>query len=329
MRMMFWNVRGLGKAHRRALIKNHILQENLDIVAIQETIKQDFQDWELKKMSGNRELNFGNCFAWSKPRVGSDHSPLILDTGENNMTKSKYFYFEDNWFQHGEFVQIVGDKWSRSPDLCQKQYSLDKWHYCLQSLRQFLRGWSLRKKGEVKEERRSISHRIEEIDLISEKKLLSLEEWEERLALEGKMEELEKWDLIKWKQRAGKNWLLHGDANSHFFHQFVNGRRRKNTIRYLESDCGEIRGQREITEHIMDFYKKLFGPSNACSLLLKDDFWPESYRVSEADKVELSKPFTLEEIKAVIMDMKENSAPGPIGFGVSFLRNSGTVLKKI
>lgn len=32
-------------------------------------------------------------FAWSKARVGSDHSPLILDSGETRDNKAKYFYF--------------------------------------------------------------------------------------------------------------------------------------------------------------------------------------------------------------------------------------------
>lgn len=50
---MFWNVRGLGTVHRRGLVHKHILQENLDVVGIQETIKQDFTDHELKDMSGS------------------------------------------------------------------------------------------------------------------------------------------------------------------------------------------------------------------------------------------------------------------------------------
>ena len=53
MRCMFWNVRGLVTAHRRGLVLKHINQENLDIVGIHETIKQDFSDQELRDMSGS------------------------------------------------------------------------------------------------------------------------------------------------------------------------------------------------------------------------------------------------------------------------------------
>lgn len=56
MRIMIWNARGLGKTYRRSLVKNHIIQEDLDVMAIQETIKQHFSDWELKEMVGNRDF---------------------------------------------------------------------------------------------------------------------------------------------------------------------------------------------------------------------------------------------------------------------------------
>lgn len=58
MRLMFWNVRGLGMMHKRGLILKHILQEGLDLVAVQETIRQGFSDKELKEM-GVAILLFG------------------------------------------------------------------------------------------------------------------------------------------------------------------------------------------------------------------------------------------------------------------------------
>jgi hypothetical protein len=43
--------------------------------------------------------------------------------------------------------------------------------------------------------------------------------------------------------------------------------------------------------------------------------------------VELVRPFRDQEIKDVIMEMKENSAPGPNGFGVSFFKKFWDILK--
>lgn len=38
------------------------------------------------------DLNFSHSFAWSKARIGSDHSPLILDSGEQEAPRTKYFF---------------------------------------------------------------------------------------------------------------------------------------------------------------------------------------------------------------------------------------------
>lgn len=91
--------------------------------------------------------------------------------------------------------------------------------------------------------------------------------------------------------------MLQGDTNSHFYHQFANGRRRKNTISFLNTEEGEIRGQQEITAHIVDFYKKLFGPSDVCNLSLGNNFSPKGARLSDSQKSDLVKPFEKEEIK--------------------------------
>lgn len=64
MRIMFWNIRGLGKAYRRIWVKEHILVEDLDVVAIQETIKHDFSDFKLKEMAGNKDF----CWLWVPSR---------------------------------------------------------------------------------------------------------------------------------------------------------------------------------------------------------------------------------------------------------------------
>lgn len=69
-------------------------------------------------------------------------------------------------------------------------YSLDIWHGCLQSLRQYLRGWSLRIAGHHKEIMKGISNRIDEIDILAEKRLLTMSEWEERINLENTLDRM-------------------------------------------------------------------------------------------------------------------------------------------
>lgn len=114
--------------------------------------------------------------------------------------------------------------------------------------------------------------------------------------------------------------MLEGDSNTSFFHHFANGGRRKNLIASLDSDAGEIRGQKDITDHIVGFYKNLFAPSRECSMGLKANFWPPGMRLNELEGEALTKPFEAGEIKGAVMEMKTNLAPGPNGFTVTFFQ---------
>lgn len=58
IRVLMWNVRGLGKPARRRQVRDHIIHEHIDIGGLQETVKQDFSDNELQDLSG------GLSFSW-------------------------------------------------------------------------------------------------------------------------------------------------------------------------------------------------------------------------------------------------------------------------
>lgn len=54
---------------------------------------------------------------------------------------------------------------------------------------------------------------------------------------------------------------------------------------------------------------------------LGENFWLKHLKVRDNDSKSLTHPFSLEEIKEVVMNMKENSAPRPNGFSVSFFKH--------
>jgi exonuclease III len=53
------------------------------------------------------ETKYPLCSAWSKTRVGSDHCPIILDTGEGSNERPKYFYFENQWLVEEGFAEMM------------------------------------------------------------------------------------------------------------------------------------------------------------------------------------------------------------------------------
>lgn len=77
----------------------------------------------------------------SLTRIGSDHSPLALDTWGAIQKKTPQFHFEKYWFQEEGFLQLVEEKWKALKDRWpETAYSVDKWHGGICGLRQYLRG---------------------------------------------------------------------------------------------------------------------------------------------------------------------------------------------
>ena len=51
-------------------------------------------------VSTNWEERFPLCAAWSLTKVGSDHSPIILDSGEQGATRPRHFFFENKGYNN-------------------------------------------------------------------------------------------------------------------------------------------------------------------------------------------------------------------------------------
>jgi hypothetical protein len=50
----------------------------------------------------------------------------------------------------------------------------------------------------------------------------------------------------------------------------------------------------------VDYYKQLFGHNVQCSMRLGEDFWPTELNLEGTNKEQLTKPFSLEEVKNVV-----------------------------
>jgi exonuclease III len=77
MRMLIWNVRGLGNPARRRQIREHISHEKIDIVGLQETVKSDFFSQVLQEISGG--LNFSWRWLPAQGRSGDIFLGVKMD----------------------------------------------------------------------------------------------------------------------------------------------------------------------------------------------------------------------------------------------------------
>ena len=120
---------------------------------------------------------------------------------------------------------------------------------------------------------------------------------------------------------------MEGDTNSNFFHLVANGRRRKKKILSLDHEGELLPDPAQIQSAIYTYYKKLFGIQPLRTVKLAERVWEDRGRLSSSDIDDLLRPFTEDEVKKVVFGMKENTAPGPDGFSVTFYKQCWEFVK--
>ena len=122
---------------------------------------------------------------------------------------------------------------------------------------------------------------------------------------------------------------MEGDSNTSFFHKCANGRKRKSTIHTLEEGDTVLTENDELRRHITKYYKKLFDQEEPTNVHLHNDSWSETQKITLEENEELTKPFSMEELEAVVKDMKNGTAPGPDGFSVEFFKEFLPQMKEV
>jgi exonuclease III len=89
-------------------------------------------------MSTDWAAAFTNVHLKALPRLGSDHTPLIVDTCAFSVPKEKVFRFE-KWFLEVEgFREIVCKAWNTK---CCFTKAIDVWQFNIRNTRRAIKGW--------------------------------------------------------------------------------------------------------------------------------------------------------------------------------------------
>lgn len=75
------------------------------------------------------------------------------------------------------------------------------------------------------------------------------------------------------------NWITQGDANTGYFYNYANGRRRKNFIFSLDHEGISIKGKDELRNHIYSFWKDLFGSKVSEEVRFSNEIWSIKHSV--------------------------------------------------
>jgi mannosylglycoprotein endo-beta-mannosidase len=258
-------------------------------------------------------------------RAESDHTPLILDSGEQaHLGNRSQFSFELSWLRLEGFAEIIKSEWK---SISHGTSSMDVWQNKIRQLGSFLGGWAKNLSNIYKSERDHLLHLIDLLDKKAETTPLSSAE---RVHLNNANERLVKIrrdEESKWAQRAKVKHIQEGGDNTKYFHLIANGKHRRKKKFQLEQDEGTIVGQDNLKVYISEYYKSLFGAPIKNYFSMRESDKADIPQISEEENIILAADFTEKEVYEAIMQMEKNKAPGPDGFPAEFYQVFWNIIK--
>jgi hypothetical protein len=120
-------------------------------------------------------------------RTGSDHTPLLIDSGEQaHLGNKSLFSFELSWLRQDGFLDRVKKEWLSVPNGASP---MENWQNKIRHLRSYLRGWAKNMSSVYKSEKVRLTSIIDALDVKAETILLSTDE---RRCLKNANDELAK-----------------------------------------------------------------------------------------------------------------------------------------
>ncbi|KAL0427273.1 UNVERIFIED_CONTAM: hypothetical protein Slati_2902100 [Sesamum latifolium] len=178
---------------------------------------------------------------------GSDHCILQinLDAKDNQCKprRAKQFRFEAAWLRDASCEEAIRIGWT---SLGTKGEALTI-HSRINHARINLLQWEKHEFGHIRSRVCRLEEGIQEIrkGCLTAAAKTRMEELKSEL-----VENLAREEMM-WKQRSKAEWLREGDKNTAFFHARASERRKKNTIRTLETEAGSLTSDRRIIKEVI------------------------------------------------------------------------------
>jgi hypothetical protein len=172
--------------------------------------------------------------------------------------------------------------------------------------------------GQNKKEKKEILNILDDLDKKAENSTLEAHERYFKHFLNNRLDEMLRKEEIKWYQWEKVKELLEGDSNTKYFQLIANGKHRKTRIFQLQHEDQIIKGEKELSDYVMSYYKNLFSAPIDNAFTLDEMRIDNINQVSEEENNLLIKPFTKDEVREVVFQMEHNKAPGPDGFPTKF-----------
>ncbi|XP_070031030.1 uncharacterized protein [Nicotiana tomentosiformis] len=189
-------------------------------------------------------------------RTGSDHAPLLMTCGEQTTNFVKPFRFLNFWTKHATFMDVVRQNFEA--DFIWDPFLMFKLN--IKRVKAPVSKWSRETFGDIFKQLAILE------DIVRVKEMLFEEEptIENKIVLQKAQSELKKYFSIEeqyWKQKAGMIWFVEGDRNTSFFHNHVNGKRKKLQLKRIKSGSWVL--SRVLHDRLESFLPSLLSPNQS------------------------------------------------------------------
>ena len=255
---------------------------------------------------------FPNAITDHREAASSDHIPIFLDVGGVHACRRdpRTFKYELCWERDPALAGVVQAAWARSPTDSVAGMR-DKLHALATDLSQ----WDRQHFGNVRAQIKQLQNQLQEMRGSPGRSGPTGAE----IKVTDRLVELYHREEILWRQRARIEWLKHGDKNTYFFHLRASRRRRKNKIKALQRNDGQLTDDtKEMEAMTTKFYKTLYTSEGVQDMDQVLDTVPR--KVTDEMNATLNAPYDIKEVKTALFQMFPTKAPGPDGFPAHFFQ---------
>jgi hypothetical protein len=220
------------------------------------------------------------------------------------------------WLLHEDCKRVITDHWKIDVVGCPMYILKTK----LKNLKPILKDWNKNVFGDV---HTKVAKAVAQVDAIQQ--VINDSGYTDSLGDEEKAAQIRLDEALKIqeyfrKDKSRSKWFIEGDRNTSYFHKLTQIRHATNRLVRLKVGDNYITDTNQVEQHVLTFYKDLFGSNNQC---IPTDIVERTIPslITAADNESLTHIPSFDEVKQAVFNMDGSSSPRPDGFSGCFFQH--------